>query len=288
MAVLRAPGVRNPLKSSVTGASLLDNCYLEHKFRKKIKSEPPPPPPPIKNKPENIILLEETQYSLHTRTRERIEKKWDGELYFSHDITVNNVRNKCQGRVMLVELTIEAVNYCVVNIYSPNNDVHEFIEKLFLKTLGISREDHLIMGGDWNTVLKNNLDKLVGAAQHANIYYQNYINGITNDYGLCDIYRLTRGKKRMYTHFNKQYKTASRLDFFLIDDNLVNLPVCKTDISHGYNSDHRYVLLTIQGSSILKEVEDTENLTTRTYRMRSLLWRYGKTKKKRNKKKKNN
>ena len=169
---------------------------------------------------------------------------------------------------------------------SPNNDVHEFIEKLFLKTLGISREDHLIMGGDWNTVLKNNLDKLVGAAQHANIYYQNYINGITNDYGLCDIYRLTRGKERMYTHFNKQYKTASRLDFFLIDDNLVNLPVCKTDISHGYNSDHRYVLLSIQGSSILKEVEDTENLTTRTYRMRSLLWRYGKTKKKRNKKKK--
>ena len=54
----------------------------------------------------------------------------------------------------------------------------------------------------------------------------------------------------MYTRFNKQYKTASRLDFFLIDDNLVNLPVCKTDISHGYNSDHSYVSLTIQGSSI--------------------------------------
>ena len=30
----------------------------------------------------------------------------------------------------------------------------------------------------------------------------------------------------------------------------MNLPVCKTDISHGYNSDHSYVSLTIQGSSI--------------------------------------
>ena len=104
-------------------------------------------------------------------------------------------------------------------LYSPNNDNHGFIENVFLETLGRSREDHLIMGGDWNTVLENNLDKLGGAAQHANKYYQNYINGIINVYGLCDIYRLTRGEERMYTHFNKQYKTASRLDFFLIDDN---------------------------------------------------------------------
>ena len=29
----KAPGVRNPLKSSVTGPSLLANCYLEIKFR---------------------------------------------------------------------------------------------------------------------------------------------------------------------------------------------------------------------------------------------------------------
>ena len=144
------------------------------------------------------------------------------------------------------------------------------IENVFLETLGMSREDHLIVGGDWNTVLENNLDKLGGAAQHANKYYQNYINGIINDYGLCDIYRLTRGEERMYTHFNKQYKTASKLDFFLIDDNLVNLPVCKTDISHGYNSDYSYISLTIQGSSI-KEVEDTGNLITCTYRMKNLL-----------------
>ena len=54
----------------------------------------------------------------------------------------------------------------------------------------------------------------------------------------------------MYTHFNKPSKTVPRLEFFLIDDNLVNLPFCKTDISHGYNSDHSYVSMTNQGSSI--------------------------------------
>ena len=41
-----SPGVRNPLKSSVTGPSLLVNCYLEIKFHKIIRVNPPPPPPP--------------------------------------------------------------------------------------------------------------------------------------------------------------------------------------------------------------------------------------------------
>ena len=38
-----SPGVRNPLKSSVTGLSLLVNCYLEIKFHKIIRVNPPPP-----------------------------------------------------------------------------------------------------------------------------------------------------------------------------------------------------------------------------------------------------
>ena len=30
------------------------------------------------------------------------------------------------------------------------------------------------------------------------------------------------GNEKVFTHFNKTYKTASRLDLFLIDDNLPN------------------------------------------------------------------
>ena len=36
-----APGVREPLKSSVTGPSLLVNRYLQIKFHKKIRVNPP-------------------------------------------------------------------------------------------------------------------------------------------------------------------------------------------------------------------------------------------------------
>ena len=73
-----------------------------------------------------------------------------------------------------------------------------------------------------------------------------------SDYGFKDIFRLTRGADKLYTHFNKQHGTASRLDFVLIDDNLINFPICTTNVSHGYKSDHTYVSLNIQGSSIVQ------------------------------------
>ena len=45
-----SPGVRNPLKSSVKGLSLLVNCFLEIKFLKIIRVNLPPPLKP-KNQP---------------------------------------------------------------------------------------------------------------------------------------------------------------------------------------------------------------------------------------------
>ena len=42
--VLRwAVGVRDPLKSLVTGSSLPVNCYLENQFHKKLRVNTPPP-----------------------------------------------------------------------------------------------------------------------------------------------------------------------------------------------------------------------------------------------------
>ena len=67
---------------------------------------------------------------------------------------------------------------------------------------------------------------------------------------MSDIFRLSHGNERIFTHFNKKYGTASRLDFILIDDSLVNFPVCSTSITHCFKSDRSYVTLTIQGSSI--------------------------------------
>ena len=55
----------------------------------------------------------------------------------------------------------------LVNLYAPNNDDVDFFRTVFLETLGRARDDFVIMAGDWNTVLNNNLDKMGGALEHA-------------------------------------------------------------------------------------------------------------------------
>ena len=127
---------------------------------------------------------------------------------------------------------------------------NDLLKKVFLETLGRNRVDYLIMAGDWNAVHDYNLDMMGGIAQHANKNYQSHINNMIGEYGLCDIFRLSKGNERVFNHFNKTYKTASRLDFFLIDDNLPNFHVCETNISHGFSTDH--ISLNLQGTTIEK------------------------------------
>ena len=90
------------------------------------------------------------------------------------NIHIKNQVNIIPGRVILLEVECDSVNYCLVNIYSPNND---------------DVDDFLIMAGDWNTVLNNDIDKLGGAQNHANHKSQEFIDNIVSDYGLSDIFR---------------------------------------------------------------------------------------------------
>ena len=218
----------------------------------------------LKSKPEDVIFVQETHST--PGTERDWKRDWGGEIFFNHGasnstgvailvknnthVKIKSHRNIGQGRVILLEVECDSVNYCLVNLYSPNNDDLDFIKSVFLETLGRARDDFVIMAGDWNTVLNNGLDKMGGAQAHANHKNQEFINSMISDYGMSDIFRLTHGNERIFTHFNKKYGTASRLDFFLIDDNLVNFPVCSADISHGFKSDHSYISLNIQGSSI--------------------------------------
>ena len=94
--------------------------------------------------------------------------------------------------------------------------------------------------------MNNDLDKAGGAATHKNINCKKYLNKFCSEWGLSDVFRLNNPSTRLYTHFDKQFKTLTRLDFFLVDDRLINLPTCVSDITHGFSTDHSYVTLTIE------------------------------------------
>ena len=90
-----SPGVRNPLKSSITGPSLLVNCYLKIKFHKIIRVNPPPPPPlkwefePIIEDEQHSPLYQNTRLQLND-TIKSANVSWDTELLkeiFNNELT---------------------------------------------------------------------------------------------------------------------------------------------------------------------------------------------------------
>lgn len=218
----------------------------------------------IKSKGDDIVLIQESHSVCET---ENLWKRdWGtGTGYFNHgssnslgtvfliqnrNVKVTNFNIIVQGRASLLELSYEDQDFCVVNFYGPNTDNTDCIEKVLHETFGRTRNDYIILAGDWNTVLNNDLDKMGGALVHSNKKCQILLNTAMGELGLHDPFRLENQQERTFTHFNKKCKTASRLDFFLVDNNTVNLPICTSTITHGFKSDHSYVQLTLQGSSI--------------------------------------
>ena len=218
----------------------------------------------IDNKNMDIVLLQETHSVVETETQ--WVRDWGGRILFNHGssnslgtaflvknrkITVNSFKIIVQGRVSLLEFSQDGQSYCLVNVYAPNNDNTDYLETLLYETFGRNKDDLIILGGDWNTVLNNNLDKLGGNPTHSNKKCQQLLNTAMSELGLHDPFRLEHDQDRKYTHFNKRCKTASRLDFFLVDNNVINLPMCSSLISHGFKSDHSFVELKLKVSTIV-------------------------------------
>ena len=215
------------------------------------------------------MILFSSRQSFRENTEKDWENIWGPNIYFGHGTSdsagvailikrnsnikvINHIEINC-GRAQLLEIEHDTVKIALVIVYCPNNDDLDFLKKVFHETLGRARDDMIIYGGDWNAVMDDDLDRLGGSVKHSSQKSQKFLNNIINDFGLSDIYRLSKDDSRIYTHFNKKSHTASRLDFFLIDDNLVNLPVCAPEVSHGFLSDHSYISLFMKGSPIERE-----------------------------------
>ena len=195
-----------------------------------------------------------------------------GEIFFSHGksnstgvaILVKstiggtepiNIERDTLGRCILVDMKVKETPFRFVNFYGPNKgnkDDTSFLEETFKRAYSNKSHDNIIIGGDFNAVMDNSLDlsKTVsgGDRVHTNIKVQRLLNALVYDCNLVDIFRARKPDELLYSHVNKRTLTQSRLDFFLIDKSLESISECK--YSHGINSDHSYVSLTIKGGQI--------------------------------------
>ena len=135
----------------------------------------------IKRQKADIIFLQET-YSNHTD--EIIwEREWGGKVIFVHgskhscglmvlfdkalDFKLQEIYKDPKGRYILTKALIQETPFYLLNIYAPNKigeqiSFFEEIKDLLLEQR-ITKDDYLLMGGDFNVTLDPTIDKSGGS-----------------------------------------------------------------------------------------------------------------------------
>lgn len=150
------------------------------------------------------------------------------------------------GRLIAIEFILNEIPYVIINIYGPNKDDTFIFEKL--RSFLLDKEDKtIIIGGDFNTVINPEIDKKNGN-KNTQKKCREVIHKIKTQFNLGDIWRINNENSKSYTYrSNHKPPVFSRLDYFLVSDNIINrVKQCKIDM--GYDSDHSIVLLTINNN----------------------------------------
>ena len=211
----------------------------------------------VKRNNYTVCLLQETHSG--GGTHDAWQKEWGKEAFFSGTsnnsegvgILINskesyNILNYTEiisGRLQALEIKINENELIVINIYGPNNDDINIFSKLE-KFIQENDEKTILIGGDFNTVLDENLDKHNGRT-NTHKQCRNKLKHMIDTHNLIDIWREKYPDSRKYTwHSSHKPPIFSRLDYFLVSENVKNF-VVSCDHLLSFKSDHCPVLVTL-------------------------------------------
>lgn len=181
----------------------------------------------------NIYFIQDTHF---VNTNENlIQTQWGYKVYFNSyrsnsrgvailfnnncDIKVHNQFNDNNGNYIILDVTVENLNFILVNIYGPNTDSPEFYKELSNKIEDIYSTQHLVLCGDFNLVLNKNLDTMNYLHLNNPNSRQEVLN-LMDNFNLKDIYRSNNAELKRYTWRRKNPIKQARLDFILISESL--------------------------------------------------------------------
>ena len=164
------------------------------------------------------------------------------------DMEIMSMKTDTAGRYIIVKLEIQGEMFVLVNVYAPNKamDKEGFFKrfKLELETLKIEQTEKLIVGGDWNTIFNIELDKKGGNKKILHtIPIQ--MRELIEIFDLVDIWRISNPTLERYTFRQKTPLIQTRLDYFLIYNNLQDL-IVETNILPSIRSDHSVITLYVK------------------------------------------
>lgn len=177
----------------------------------------------------HVYLLQETH--LMQEQHSKWKTNWGGECFFSGNdsnkegvailinpscsLKVINSYNIVEGRILGVHLTVNETNYLIVNIYGPNKDSIDLF--VSLETfLGNHKDKHVLLGGDFNTVLNVNTDKRNGN-QNTHLNCRKKLFDIIESEELTDIWRILNPEKKSShgtAHQSQQFSVDSIIFLF--------------------------------------------------------------------------
>lgn len=121
------------------------------------------------------------------------------------------------GRYLLLQRKLTDIPINLINLYGPNNDNPKFFEDLFLLLAQLS--GHLVIGGDFNTTLSTDLDRLRGT-DNTHTQSRKILHNFILDLDLCDPWRRLYPTKSEFSCFSSSTNSYSRIDYFLVSNNL--------------------------------------------------------------------
>uniref|UniRef100_A0AAR2KHB0 exodeoxyribonuclease III n=1 Tax=Pygocentrus nattereri TaxID=42514 RepID=A0AAR2KHB0_PYGNA len=203
----------------------------------------------LKSLAADIVFLQETHIK---PTRANLLKcRWVNQIFqstfsskargvailISKSIPFRHVSTICDpnGRFLLVTGHIYTHHVTLLNIYGPNFDNPNFFSKVFDLLPNLS-DTNVIVGGDFNCVIDNYLDRSSQPTQLPSAASAT-VNNLMLSTHLVDIWRLQHPTDRDYSFFSQRHKSYSRIDYFLLDSNLIS-NVISTKYHNILISDH--------------------------------------------------
>ena len=188
------------------------------------------------------------------------KSEWGGEIFFSHGTKhskgvcilihptmqskIDCIFNSNTGRMVLIAMEFNSLKLSLCNVYAPNNQSEQlnFQQELNNVLMDKSELSTLIVGGDWNCTLAKK-DK-VGGSDWKPSNYRNLLLTTMEAFDLVDIQRVRHPQLRKYSYVSKALKLKSRIDFFLVAQNLTRF-VKRSDIYPSVAPDHQAIYMSL-------------------------------------------
>ncbi|OCT72159.1 hypothetical protein XELAEV_18035126mg [Xenopus laevis] len=205
----------------------------------------------------DILLLQETHFS-NSSTPKYISKHYP-QTYLASSSTktkgvailiAKNVKFLLKqqfldpdGRYVILTGLLQNHLTTLASVYASNSSKKVFFKKIFNKLAQLS-EGRLIVGGDFNTTLNNNLDRSrdvrAGTLPNIQIHDSTYLTRCLNTDNLVDVWREKHPIDRDYSYYSSVHASYSRIDFIFTKSTLVDY-VCTAKIHDITWSDHGLV-----------------------------------------------